>query len=511
MAKALFGAEARMTKSKILIAVSLGLLTGVGVGSIVLVSVLWAYTAVGLGVLGLVFAQYVAPSSDQSADDAPQYTSRLLIRNPRFATLAALWFVLGTGFGFLRIQTALATPSEFAAWVGQKQDFEGVVVVEPDVRQDKQLISVQPDGYTQRVLVTTTLASFFQYGDRVWVRGKVVEAESFDDFDYPGYLARFNTFALARYPKILTLRTGEGNYAIRQLLHLKAFLVQRLRRAYDETTGNLLLGILIGAKRGLPQTVTDNFVRTGTSHLLAVSGFNISIFITGLAYVAYIIGRRWQVALSVLLILAYVVIAGPSASVLRAASMGFIVMLALTSGRLYNSLPALVFVAAAMVALNPRILYWDIGFQLSAAATAGIVVGMPLLDICRKKLGDAYKPLAILGVTVAAILATLPISLWHFGQLSVVAPLVNFLVVPPIPLVMALGALSFVPVLGVGFAWINNWLLTLLLWVVEYFSKPAWVIVGWRISGPEVLLGYAILIAAYVLLRSVVRRLQRAA
>jgi competence protein ComEC len=297
------------------------------------------------------------------------------------------------------------------------------------------------------------------------------------------------------------LRPNQGNVAVTQLLKFKVWLVRRLLAYYGPVEGNFLLGILIGAKRGLPQELLDTFSRTGTSHILAVSGFNISVLLAFLGYSAYIIGRKSQLWLSLFCVGAFVVIAGPSASVLRAAGMGLIVMVAVANGRLYNPLPALLLVAASMVVINPRILYWDIGFQLSAAATAGILLGAPLLDTVPQTNSLLKFFVSQLGVTLCAILFTLPISLLHFGQLSLIAPIANLVIVPAIPLVMALGGLSMLPILGAGFAFVNTYLLQLLLWLERLFAKPSWSSVPLQLSGSRALLCLLCIVAAYLFLR----------
>lgn len=545
-----------MTKHQILIALCIGLLTGVGVGSVVFFDVRWVYVGIGIVVVGLVGALRSSFSDELQVisaklgkgdfDDRPIRQSLMhnhsLLRPPlappleeggrsakralgkfissltpsNFASsfakamgdkkatshkhvslLTALLFLLGVGIGLLRITSTVQRPNEFQSWLGAKQDFEGVVVTEPDVRTDKQLITVQPTGHSQRVLVTTTLPTHIQYGDLVWVRGKIVEAQAFDDFDYPGYLARFNTYALVRYPKTIVLAHEKANPVISSLLQLKTALVRYLLSLYDNVRGNFLLGILIGAKRGLPPEVTENFIRTGTSHILAVSGFNISIFITWLAYAAYVVGRRMQIVFSAVCIVAFVIIAGPSSSVVRAACMGGVFMVGMLSGRLYYPVISLLFVAAGMVFLNPRILYWDIGFQLSAAATFGILLGVPFFEGAKERVRGFYKVFELLAITMCAIIFTLPISLWHFGELSLVAPLANMLLVPPVEIVMGLGFLSFIPWVGAGFAWINAYLLGWMLSLQQFLARPHWVTSELHITGAQVLLSYICLAMVY--------------
>ncbi len=493
-----------MTKHKILIIICVGFLFGVGVGSVVFLDMRWVYTGIGMVVVGIVGVVWPNSSYEDQVTNNKLGALRSLLTS-KFSALTALLFLLGIGIGLLRVDAVFQQPNEFQQWLGTKQDFEGVVVTEPDVRPDKQLITLQPTGYSQRVLVTMTLTTRIQYGDLVWVRGKVVEAKAFDDFDYPGFLARFNTYALARFPKVIVIAHGKGNAMVSLLLHLKGVLVVYLLSLYDNVRGNFLLGILIGAKRGLPPEVTQNFIRTGTSHILAVSGFNISIFITWLAYAAYAVGRRAQIVLSALCIIAFVIIAGPSSSVVRAACMGGVFMVGMLSGRLYYPLIGLLFVAAGMVYVNPRILYWDIGFQLSAAATFGILLGVPFLETLKERTRGFYKIFELLAITMCAIVFTLPISLWHFGELSIVAPLANLLLVPPVEIVMGLGFLSFIPWVGNGFAWINGYLLGWMLNLQQVLARPHWVTSELHISGAQVLLSYVCLGLVYVSVRKLMQ------
>ncbi len=410
----------------------------------------------------------------------------------------APWVVIGFCVGCLRIQTTLVEPNQYSAVLDTKVDLEGVVVSESDIRSSYQLVTIQPTGMTQNLLVTMPLSSQYQYGDKVWVRGKVVAPKLFEDFDYPGYLARFNVFGLVRYPKMIVLKQGEGNWLVRKLYALKQSVVTRALYLYGQEQGRLLLGILIGAKQGLSQDVIGYFSRTGTSHIMAVSGFNISILLVAFGYMSYIVGRRASSALAVVVVILFVIVAGPTSSVLRAAGMGMLVVLATTGRRLYMPLGALTCVAALMAVLNPRIVFWDVGFQLSSAATVGILVGMPLFE---RWVSTRYKFVEPLAVTAIAIIFTVPISMWRFGTFSTVALLANAVVVPAVPVVMALGALSLLPVLGSGFAFLCSLFLRFILWFVAFCAHPAWASIQISISGVWVLVWYVGLVVVICLVR----------
>ncbi len=452
-----------MTKAYAFLNLCVGFLLGVAAGS-VLPLVLYGWLA-ALAVC--IAASAVAVSA-----------------GARMVVLTLLVGAVGVSAGGVRVQQVRLQESVLVAYVSTKQDFEGVVVTDPDVRQSSQMLTVRPDGYAERVLITTTVTSRFAYGDRVWVRGKIAAPEPFNGFDYPGFLARANIYTVMKYPKIITLQAGEGNPVMRVLLGVKRWVVETIHQRLAGEQGELLLGMLIGHKRGLPADALQDFVRTGTSHLLAVSGFNVSVFIVWLSGLAAWIGRRRQLVVSALCVLCFAVISGLSAAVVRAACMGLLLLFSLGFGRVYIASIAVVTAAACMVLQNPRILYWDVGFQLSVAATLGIVWGMDIVARVAERFPRGAPLLQAAGVTVCALLATTPIALWHFGQLSTVAVLANVLVLPAVELVMMLGVLALLPLVGGGFAYVAGLVLAWMRWVIGLLAAFPYASVPVSLSGP---------------------------
>lgn len=465
----------RLSAHKVLITLCVSLLGGILFGSLYSIAQPWLYLAMAFACTWLGVRLY---------SPAPGGVTHSAVR---VVWMCAPWVIIGFCLGCLRIQTTLAEPNQYAAVLDSKVDLEARVVGEPDVRQSYQLIPIRPTDKTQNLLVTVPLSGQYEYGDRVWVRGKIVAPKLFDDFDYPGYLARFNVFGLVRYPKMIVLKQGEGNWLVASLYDVKHVIVKRLLYLFGQDQGRLLLGILIGAKQGLSQTVVAYFSRTGTSHIMAVSGFNISILLVAFGSVSYLVGRKTSNVLAVIVVILFVIVAGPTSSVLRAAGMGMLVILATMGKRLYMPLGALVCIAAVMAVLNPRIVYWDVGFQLSSAATVGILVGMPLFEQWASSRYKFFEPLA---VTIAAIIFTIPISMWRFGAISTVALLANAIVVPVVPVVMALGALSLLPILGSGFGFLCSLLLQFILWCVAFFARPTWASIHVSLSGVWVFAWY---------------------
>ena len=420
-------------------------------------------------------------------------------------SVCAIFFSLGVW----RL-VASAGPNQYARLVGTRQELDGLIVEDPDIRADRQLLTFQPEGFSQRILITASRAQEYFYGDKLIVSGRISEPKSYEDFDYQKYLERYQVYAVMGYPKILVMKVREGSRLKYSLLKLKQAVAGNLSEKFSGDSGALLMGILIGAKKTLPESLSNDFRATGLSHIVAVSGYNITILASVLGLLAYAVGRRISLWFSVCAIFGFAVIAGWSASVVRASVMGVVLLLGYQSGRPYSAGPSLCLAAAAMVALNPRIAYWDVGFQLSFLATLGIVYGLPVLEkVFRLKTGSAGGVRTAMLASVAAILATLPLSLMHFGQLPVYALPANLLVLPAVPYAMLFGFLSLLPFLGPGFAFLAQLVLGYIMHIVGWVASWPGAVV--QVNLPPFLVAgcYLFLLSAYLVGRRKLSQVER--
>ena len=472
-----------MSKSKIFIGISVSFAAGVLLTSLLDINRLIIYIGLAVGISALAIF--------------------IFSRFKGSALLALFLFIFF--LGAWRLQISIVA-NQFEQFFDQHQDMEGLVVEDTDVRTDKQLLTFQPEGFSQRVLLTTALSQEFFYGDKLAVQGKIKEPQSFDDFDYKKYLERYNVYALASYPKILILKNHQGNKITETLLRLKHWFTGTWSKLLPEPQNSLLAGIEIGARKSLPQNVVDDFNATGVSHIIAISGYNITIIVVLINFLARWLGRRTSFYIGISILAAFVLITGATASVVRAAVMGFLLLIALNTGRQYSILPSLFFAAFVMLIINPRILFWDVGFQLSFAATFGIVLFVPLLEHFTARVPSWFGIKELLLTTLSAIVATLPLILMEFGRLSLVAPLVNLLVLPVVPLVMGLGALSVLPYIGPGFAFATGMFLKYILMVVHYFASLPFSNVQVQISALSFFALLAADVTLYLLLNRAARR-----
>ena len=217
-----------------------------------------------------------------------------------------------------------------------------------------------------------------------------------------------------------------------------------LRASLPEPEAGLAAGILIGLRERVDRQLAADFATAGVSHVVAISGWNIAI-VAGLVG-ALLRGRPKRLVAVVVggTIVAYVVAAGASPSVVRAAVMASVVLVARETGRAGRAPAALAWAATILLLVDPRMM-GDAGFRLSVLATAGLLAwANPLAARIRRMSGGRVPGWLAesLGISLAAQAATLPDVVATFGRLSLVAPFVNLAVVPLVPLAMAGGVVA---------------------------------------------------------------------
>lgn len=315
-------------------------------------------------------------------------------------------------------------------------------------RADTAIIAVETvrvaDGWsegTALLRVELSPAPAVGRGDRVEVRGYYRSTGTIELAGFRSYLERQGLHGQFRGSGTTIVAVGgRGDLATwraRQLAALEA----DLRRHIPGAEGALTTGVLLGDDRLLPPATRAAFTSTGTAHIMALSGWNVALVAGLCAIVGRGLGRGRSLAwmgLSALAIWFFVLFVGASPTLIRAAIMGMLYLAAEAVGRRGDALNALALAAIGMTAFSPGALL-DIGFQLSCAATLGLIAGTaPLLAGLRR---FRLPPLvaAPTAATIAADLATLPLSLHHFGQFSLVTLPTNLLVEWPVPLIMAGG------------------------------------------------------------------------
>ena len=447
---------------------------------------------------GLWLASQFAPATWLSALVALIAFALLLItrRNHEQAWAAALAMLLA--LGALRFSTGQPTNAT-SPYNGRNVVLEGKVIEEPDVRPTLTYLRVQvqrllvgptsayPDGV---VLVRLDNAIQWHYGDVLRVWGMLDAPPSMAGFDYRDYLARQGVFSWLTYPtRVQRIGEGQGVPLYAALLHAKAALRLSAQQIMPAPESALLNGILIGDDNELPDSIKTAFRRTGTSHIVAISGFNVSIVV---ALVAPLLSRwlnkRRAALVAIPAIVVYTLLTGASASVVRAALMAIIVLAGQLFWRRGLTLNTLCAAAFFMLLGNPNTLF-DLGFQLSVMATLGLVVYSDWLSgrlnkLLDRLLNERLQKLTgsvcdVLVPTLAAMLTTLPLMLANFHQWSIIGLFTNTLILPLQSMVMVLGIVaSGVGILSAPIGTLVGLpayaLLTATLRMVEWTGQPDW-------------------------------------
>lgn len=426
---------------------------------------------------------------------------------------AILFFVLVVVMilgGFLLVKLSYPTYDEgFIAYYNeQKVTFKGMVR-EPDVRVDHIKLTIESSHIKQAdqwlevtglVLVKAPLYPEYAYGDIVEVTCTLRAPEPIDDFHYERYLARYNIYSLCYHPRIIIRDQKKGGFIMEWVLVSKDAISQVINKTIPEPQAAFLAGILLGSRKGIPQDLIAGFNRTGITHIIAISGYNITIISVMLLNMclAFGLNRKQAFYIIVIGVIFFTIITGASAAVVRSAIMGILVLVATHSGRKSNIGVTLMVTAVVMVMVNPKILLDDAGFQLSFIATMGLIYGVPVLEPLFKWVTPRFGLQENITTTSAAIIATTPLILYQFGRFSIAALFVNVSILFIIPIAMAIGfiqvVVGFLSTTGGQFiSWLTWLLLTYIIKIVEWVSP-------WQFASIEVSISIVTMISLYILL-----------
>jgi competence protein ComEC len=371
---------------------------------------------------------------------------------------------------------------------------KGVITASPDNR----------DTYTQLTVSVTEVNSYqiqgkillfvprypeFNYGDVLQVTGVLETPSITAEFDYQGYLAGRGIYSVAYFPTLELLDTGQGFTPVGWLHAARDVLSEKIGEVLPEPQASLAQGIILGKRGDIPQSVNENFMLTGTTHILAISGQNLSI-VAGL-FVAtgiWFFGKKRYIYIWLALAATwiYASLTGLDAPVVRAALMLSLFLFTDLVGRQRSVFPAVAFAASIMLIFNPALLR-DVSFQLSFVSIIGLVVISPALqsrahDFINSRLGEEGTLVSAinwvtdcLAVTVGVTILIWPITAYYFGIVSVVSPLATFLILPVLaPIIVAGAAASvlglLIPFLGQATGWIAWLFISYMLLVVNWFA-----------------------------------------
>lgn len=383
---------------------------------------------------------------------------------------------------------------------------EGTVIEIPEEAEQGVYLTVRTEKWWEKGIETRVFGKvrlrifqeniFPQPGDRIRVTGRLSfpsTASNPGEFDYREYLARQKIFAVL-YP--FTVKEGKitngedeptnikivGQAKINPLTVATAKVRRRLGEVIERTlppvAASLLSGILIGERRKLPETVEEMFQDTGVIHIVAISGLQVGLIaLSGFLILRFFrIPKKVTSGVNMGLVIFYAWMVGRQPSVVRSAVMSVAVLSSSLLDRDPEPFSVLMLAGFLIMLVNPGALF-EAGFQLSFAATAGLIYLSPRLKEFLPSFPHWLQNL--MGTTFGAQLAVLPLTARHFGRISLVSPVANLLIVPlasfitVVGFVAGLAGMIYFPMAKLFNA--ANWLaITALLKTVGFFSQPGW-------------------------------------
>jgi len=353
---------------------------------------------------------------------------------------------------------------------------------QPYFREGRQvfLVKVLDPQTKSKILVKTKLTQKLNYGDVIRIQGKIKKIEGF-------YYFKKNVFLKSDWPVIKIVKRNQSLGLKRTLFSLKNKFEERISFIFPEPSSFFYKALLLGEKREMPFSFKEKINSAGISHLVALSGYHIGIFsfylMNFLIFLAF--SRSTAFYLSLISIFLFVLMTGVSSSCLRAAIMASLFLWSQKSGRLFQPRQVLFSAAFLMALLNPKIIFFDVGFQLSFLATFGLFYLLPLWQNFFKKILPENRFFSLekrsffwknFLVTLSAQSMVLPIIILNFKSLPLVGLISNPLILPFIPsIILSVFLIVLLSFLNNALALIASALLIpfwqYLNFLISFFSK----------------------------------------
>lgn len=383
----------------------------------------------------------------------------------------------------------------FAEYEGSEVAIRGYIASEPDLKDSKVSYIVEAAGIRQgygdefkpirgKILLTTLVSAedaILDYGRELIFEGQLTQPQGVRNpggFNYRRYLAQKGVGAsIFAYPYTIETWDRKSRFSlIRAGMNIRDRIVHVIDNSLPHQQAGLLNGMLIGYREGLSDEVQEAFSNAGLTHIMAVSGANVAFLILPLSFLLKLlgIGKKLSKLVIIAFLILFVFVTGFEPSVLRAVLMAGVILLSEVLYKKPDTYAAIAFSCILLLVISPCMLF-NIGFQLSYAATLGIVM---LYKNIKKLITCKFVPnkvAEIIGGTLAAQLGVLPITLIHFNKLSLISIIPNILVAPILGLITILGMLmailgQFSLYLSTLIGYLNNIFLSAVLYVTKWSS-----------------------------------------
>lgn len=365
--------------------------------------------------------------------------------------------------------------------VGKEVVLVGMVSDDPDVRLTNKHLNIKLKDKDVNILVFVGRDKEVAYGDEVKVKGILEEPENFitnsgKEFNYKRYLANQDVYFMIKNAQIEILSSGNGSKIYSLLFKIKNSFMRNINQVISMPESDLGNGLILGARGGFDEDTKNEFINTGTIHIIALSGYNVTIVADNvIKTLGFIFSKTISIVFGGVVILLFIIMTGASATAIRAGIMASIMLLGRMTDRKYLAGRALIVAGLLMVAYDPRVLV-DMSFQLSFIATGGVLYLTPKTLNWFRFVSLRFGFREMVASTLAATISVMPILLYLTGVFSLVSLPANFLILLLIPYAMffifVTGIAGFIaPVLAIFFGYITYIILLYILGVIHFFGS----------------------------------------
>jgi competence protein ComEC len=310
-------------------------------------------------------------------------------------------------------------------------------------------------------------------GDNVLTYGMLSEPPRGDGFDYRSYLESKGIYSTVDRVDILDVWKGDQNLSY-YFRNAKQEVTSSISKLLPEPHSLLLSGIVYGDLGNISESFEDDLQVTGTTHIVAVSGYNVTVLVASFAPLMTLFGRRVINIFTIVFVTLFMLFVGTdNVPVVRAGVMGIVLLFANLLGRKRGVIVFLAFTVAIFLLLKP-LMFKQLSFQLSFLSTIGLIFLSDSITEKLKFIPEAFRE--DVASTFSAIFSTTPVTLPNFNQISIIAPVANFFVLPIIPIITVGGFLFIflalvLPGLARIFAYFFWLFLEYMVKVIEFFGS----------------------------------------
>ena len=414
-----------------------GFIGGIAIGSFISISLGFFLTLIFLTVIIFVYKYFIAD----------EYHAILMF---------IVVLLIGVLFGVGRMYVSdLYKESHLEKYANQKIEAEGIIVNEPDVRENNTKLTVSlrniyigttTVAVKEKILVTVPIYPEFSYGDKVKMTVTLDEPVEIENegrvFDYSGYLRVRGIWYTSRFTTIKFISGGHGSVIKDLLFKTKNTFTDSLNNVLPQPESSLMAGLLLGTKQSLGKDLLTEFQKTGVSHIVVLSGYNIAIVASSIMAFFRFLPKNYSFGFGALGIILFTILSGGGASAWRAGIMVLVALFAKKMNRDYRIGRVFGFTIVLMLAPNPLLLAFDPSFQLSVLATIGLIFVTPHITPYLLWVTEKFGLREIISSTIATQITVLPYLIYNMGILSLVSLPVNVLILGTIPLTMLLGFIT---------------------------------------------------------------------